>query len=43
MVSADGGVLRQQLGGDVALVVQHDDESVDACHVKHGVGAERAR
>ena len=37
-----GGVPRQQLGGDVALVVQHDDEGVDARHVKHGVGAERA-
>ena len=38
-----GGVLRQQLRGDVALVVQHDDEGVEARHVKHGVGAERAR
>ena len=37
-----GGVLRQQLGGNVALVVQHDHEGVDARHVKHGVGAERA-
>ena len=37
-----GGVRRQQLGGDVALVVQHDDEGVDALHLKHGVGAERA-
>ena len=42
MVERRRGVLRQQLGGDVALVVQHDDEGVEAWHVKHRVGAERA-
>ena len=26
----------------MALVVQHDDEGVDAVHMKHRVGAERA-
>ena len=43
IVSAAAAFLRQELRGDVALVVQHDDEGVDALHVKHGVGAERAR
>ena len=42
MVSAAVASARQQLRGDMALVVQHDDEGVDPLHVKHGVGAERA-
>ena len=33
----------KQLGGDVALVVQHHDEGVAAFFAEHGVGAERAR
>src|SRR5215813_13218953 len=33
---------RHKLRGDVSLIVQHDDEGVDASPVKHGVGAERA-
>ena len=37
-----GGVLRHQFSGDVALVVQHHDEGVEARHVKHRVGPERA-
>ena len=42
MVSAAAAFWRQKLRGDVALVVQHDDEGVDAPHVKHRIGAERA-
>ena len=43
MVSAAAGALRQHLGGDVALVVQHHaDEGVEALHMEHRVGAERA-
>ena len=42
IVSAAAASVRQELRGDVALVVQHDDEGVDAPHMKHGIGAERA-
>ena len=42
MVSAMVAFGASSLAGDVALVVQHDDEGVDALHVEHGVGAERA-
>ena len=41
MAKRRGGVFRQQLGGDVALIVQHHHERVEARHVKHRVGAER--
>ena len=43
MVSAAAAFCASSLVGDVALVVQHDDEGVEARHVEHGVGAERAR
>ena len=36
-----GSVLCQKLRGDMALVVQHDDEGVDAPDVKHRICAER--
>ena len=39
---AGGAVEGQQLGGDVALVVQHHDIGVAAFFAEHGVGAERA-
>ena len=42
IVSAAIGILRQQLCRDMSLIVQHDDEGIDALPVKHSVGAERA-
>src|SRR6516165_7477729 len=45
--TADGetsrSMRRLQLGGDVPLIVEHDDECVDALPVKHGICAIRSR
>ena len=40
---AGGGAAREQLCGDVSLIMQHDDECIGVGVVEHGIGAEWAR